>query len=367
MNIKAGIILVLIVLLITNTMESRTLDEITKDGFVRIGCKDSFRPFGFIDNNGKWVGFDIDIAQKLSKNLLREFGVKTKWVKINKSSDRIEFLQNGSVDIVIASFSITPQRKKIISFSTPYYLNEGLVILTHRNRKDIMKIADLVGKKVAVTGRSTGEKYLVNNLKGVKLIPVANDDFAHALLIEGKCDAYFQDKSVCDYHVNHNLDLKIVGPPVTSGNIKDYYGIGLSKDATKLKTYCDNFIAQFKKSGKYDEFLKFWFSREGVKAEKLDKVLSFLSAVAYKLAMPEEGEEANIASELLKNFISSLKRKTYDDLQKDVSIKRKQVFLKNGLVIRKVIILKFGNQYLELIDEHNEHYMIPHTSIQYIK
>lgn len=361
-----GVLLVSIFLNAT-VCSARTFEEILQEGVISIGCKDSFRPFGFIDANGKWVGFDIDIAQKLSQNLLREHGLKTRWVKINKSSDRTEFLQNGTVDIVIASFSITPEREKIISYSIPYFLNEGLVILTHKNREDIKSIQDLSGKKVAVTGRSTGEKYLLEQVKGVNIIPVANDDFAHAMLVSGKCDAYFQDKSVCDYHVNHNLDLKLVGPPVTLDNTKDYYGIGLAKEAVQLKKYCDDFVTALKESGKYDEYIRFWFSHEGVKLEKLDKVLSFLSAVAYKLAMPEEGEDANLAAEILRNFILSLKRKKYEDLVKDAETTRKTVYLNNGVQVRGAILLKMGDKYIELFDENKEYFMIPHTSILYIK
>jgi len=237
------------------------LPEILKRGKIRIACKDSFRPFGYFNENNQWIGFDIDIAKKLAKKLKREFSIEVEWIKVTSSADRIRFLKNNKVDIVIASFSITPERKKVIDFTNSYFYNEGITILVPVENTDINSVRDLANKKILVTAKSTGEAFLRKNIPSTKIIPVPNDDFAIKYLKEGKGDAYIQDKPVCLYHVKESPYFKIVGKPFTLHNVEDHYGFGIKQNSPQLKEYLNKFIAELKLTGEYRKIYTKWFGK----------------------------------------------------------------------------------------------------------
>src|SRR5918997_250620 len=112
-----------------------TLAAVEKRGVVRAGIRFDNPPHSFIADDGNWVGFDVDIAEAVAKQL----GVRLERVRVDELT-RISFLQNGKIDIAVASMSHTHEREAEVDFSQTYLVRKG----------EIAALADLVGKPVGM-------------------------------------------------------------------------------------------------------------------------------------------------------------------------------------------------------------------------
>ncbi len=103
--------------------QSDSWNRIKSDKQITIGLDDTFVPMGFRNNKGKLVGFDVDLANAVFK----ELGVKVKWQQIDWSMKETE-LNNGNIDAIWNGYTITDARKKKVAFSNPYYNNTQLLV-----------------------------------------------------------------------------------------------------------------------------------------------------------------------------------------------------------------------------------------------
>lgn len=133
-----------------------TLDKILKRGKIIVGVKYDAKPFGYLDNKNELVGFDVDLAKYIAKSILGDEN-KIEFKQVTPSN-RILVLNSGKVDMVIATMTITNQRRQVVDFSIPYYFT-CQSILVPKNSK-ITSMSDLNGKKVIVIFGSTAEKKL---------------------------------------------------------------------------------------------------------------------------------------------------------------------------------------------------------------
>ncbi|MCH5304519.1 MAG: transporter substrate-binding domain-containing protein, partial [Ruminococcus sp.] len=106
----------------------RTLDEIKESGTVKIGVFSDKNPFGYVDENGDYQGYDVYFAERIAKDL----GVQVEYVSTEAAS-RIEYLQTGKVDIILANFTVTDERKEEVDFALPY-MNVALGIVSPDSR-----------------------------------------------------------------------------------------------------------------------------------------------------------------------------------------------------------------------------------------
>ena len=141
----------------------RTLDDIKADGTINIGVFSDKAPFGYVDENGEYQGYDVYFANKLAEDL----GVELNFVSTEAAS-RIEYLQTGKVDVILATFTVTPERAEEVDFALPY-MNVALGVVSH----DDNVITDLsqVGAddQVIVISGTTAETYLTKNYPDIKL------------------------------------------------------------------------------------------------------------------------------------------------------------------------------------------------------
>ena len=102
----------------------RSVDDIKKDGTIKIGVFSDKHPFGYVDKNGKYQGYDIELANRIGKDL----GVKVKLVS-TEAANRIEYLKTNKVDIILANFTVTDERKEEVDFALPY-MNVSLGVVS---------------------------------------------------------------------------------------------------------------------------------------------------------------------------------------------------------------------------------------------
>jgi polar amino acid transport system substrate-binding protein len=162
------------------------LDDIKKKGVLVVGTKADYRPFGFLDPSGKIVGFEPDLAADVAKRL----GVTLELVPV-VASNRIQFLQQGKIDMMIATTSDTPERRKIVDIVDPNYYGSGTNVLAPKSA-GLKSWEGLRGKKVCLIQGAFYNKELQEKY-GVDGVAFPGTAEAYAALKNGNCVAFAYD------------------------------------------------------------------------------------------------------------------------------------------------------------------------------
>ncbi len=178
---------------------SNSLEEIQKTGVLRVGVGVNMAPFSKLDEEG-FDGFEVKLAKEIGRRIFDDKKGRVELVGINVK-DRIPALQNNKVDIIIRAFSVTKERRKLVDFSTPYFLTD-IAIMTRKEDK-IKGIASLRGRKILAGEGSVGHKRL-------KEIPDVEIVLCHGLkncvekLENKEADGFINDNTILlGYIVNH--------------------------------------------------------------------------------------------------------------------------------------------------------------------
>lgn len=141
----------------------RTLDEIKEDGTINIGVFSDKNPFGYVDENGEYQGYDVYFANRIGEDL----GVDVNFVS-TEAANRIEYLQTGKVDIILANFTVTEERAEEVDFALPY-MNVALGVVSPDD-KVIESLDDWNSDdQMIVISGTTAEPYLIENYPDIPL------------------------------------------------------------------------------------------------------------------------------------------------------------------------------------------------------
>lgn len=141
----------------------RTVDEIKASGTINIGVFSDKSPFGYVDENGSYQGYDVYFANRIGEDL----GVKINYVS-TEAANRIEYLQTGKVDIILANFTVTEERAQEVDFALPY-MNVALGVVSPDDAV-IRTLEDIQPEdQVIVISGTTAETYLTKNYPNIKL------------------------------------------------------------------------------------------------------------------------------------------------------------------------------------------------------
>jgi YaeC family lipoprotein len=141
----------------------RTVDEIKKSGTINIGVFSDKSPFGYVDENGEYQGYDVYFGNRIGEDL----GVEINYVS-TEAANRIEYLQTGKVDIILANFTVTEERAQEVDFALPY-MNVALGVVSPED--NVITSLDELGAddEVIVISGTTAETYLEKNYPNIKL------------------------------------------------------------------------------------------------------------------------------------------------------------------------------------------------------
>lgn len=166
----------------------RTVEQIKKSKVLKVAVFSDKKPFGYVDEYGKYQGYDIYFAERIAKDL----GVKIKYVPVEAAA-RVEVLETGKVDITLANFTVTPARAEKVDFALPY-MKCALGVVS--NEKDLIrKPADLNGKTLIVSKGTTAETYFTENFPEVKLLKFDQYSEAYNALLDGRGVALSTDNT----------------------------------------------------------------------------------------------------------------------------------------------------------------------------
>ena len=234
----------------------RTVDQIKESGEITIGVFSDKNPFGYVDNDGKFQGYDVYFAERIAKDL----GVELKLVPVEAAS-RVEFLETAKVDIILANFTVTDERKEKVDFSLPY-MKVALGVVSP-DSAIITDAEQLNGKTLIVVKGTTAESYFTENYPDVKLQKYDEYNEAYSALQDGRGDAFSTDNTeVLAWSMNNpgfTVGVESLGstdaiaPAVTKGNetllnwindeitaLADEQFFHADYDATLASVYGDN-------------------------------------------------------------------------------------------------------------------------------
>ncbi len=157
----------------------RTVEKIKKSGAIKIAVFSDKKPFGYVDEYGKYQGYDVYFGDRIAKDL----GVKVKYVPVEAAA-RVEVLQTGKVDLVLANFTVTPERAEKVDFALPY-MKCALGVVSNENDY-ITDVEQLKGKTLIVSKGTTAETYFTNNYPEVNLLKFDQYSEAYNALLDGR-------------------------------------------------------------------------------------------------------------------------------------------------------------------------------------
>ncbi len=222
-----------------------TMAELAEAGSITVGTKFDQPLFGLVGPSGVPEGFDVEIAKIIASELgIEEDGIE--WVE-TVSANREPFIQNGQVDIVVATYTINDKRKEVVDFAGPYYM-AGQSILVLADNEDIESEDDLTGQPVcSVTGSTPAAK-----LAEIGAEPVLTDTYTNCLepLRSGQVVAVSTDNVIlAGLAAQNEGEFKVVGEPFT----EEPYGIGLAKDDTEFRDWINDVLEEAYEDGRYEE------------------------------------------------------------------------------------------------------------------
>lgn len=166
----------------------RTLDEIKKSGKIVIGVFSDKAPFGYVDENGEYQGYDIYFAERIAKDL----GVKAEYISTDPAS-RVEYAATGKADLILANFTVTEERAEQVDFALPY-MKVKLGVVSPDNAL-VTDVEQLNGKTLIVVKGTTAETYFEKNYPDVTLQKYDEYADAYNALLDGRGDAFSTDNT----------------------------------------------------------------------------------------------------------------------------------------------------------------------------
>lgn len=220
----------------TESKPYRSIAEIKKSGELIIGVFSDKAPFGYIDKNGNYRGYDIYFAERLAKDL----GVKPKYISL-EPANRTEYAKTGKVDIILANFTMTKERAEQVDFALPY-MKVAIGVVSPENQ-NITSVEQLKGKKLIVAKGTTAETYFTENHPEIELLKFDQYAETYNALLDKRGDAFSTDNTEVLAWAMKNPEYKVgithlgkdevIAPAVQKGNkeLLDYINNEIKESA----------------------------------------------------------------------------------------------------------------------------------------
>jgi putative glutamine transport system substrate-binding protein len=230
------------------------MDAVKQRGKLVAGVKYDSKPFGYLDTDGQLKGFDIDMMHELAKRILGDAdAVEFQQVL---SSTRVIAINSGSVDVVAATMTITPDREKVIDFSKSYFTAHQAVIVPIGS--PVEKLDDLQGKTVLFVMGTTSERNIRSRLPQAKYIGFKTSTDAFSALKAGRGDAMTTDDTILSGFLADTCGFR----PLAERLSDEPYGLGFRQDpnssTSSLRQRVDRELAAMEKDGTLENLKRKW-------------------------------------------------------------------------------------------------------------
>lgn len=221
----------------------RSIADIKQSGKLIIGVFSDKAPFGYIDKDGNYQGYDVYFAERLAKDL----GVKAEYISL-EPANRVEYAKTGKVDIVLANFTVTKERAEQVDFALPY-MKVALGVVSPA-KDNITSIDQLKDKLLIVAKGTTAETYFAKHHPEVKLLKFDQYTETFNALLDGRGAAFSTDNTEVLAWAMKNPDFKV---GITSLGDLDTIAPAVQKENKELLAYIND---EIKKLGAENFFHK---------------------------------------------------------------------------------------------------------------
>jgi len=240
---------IIIFLLFTQFLFSKSLEKIILDEYIRVGVKFEYKPFAFINEEGKIDGFEIDLI----KSMMDRLNIRVKFIEVS-SKNKEKMLLDDKIDILLAGMIPQENQNSGMSFSKPYFFDEQIILVN--NKEKINSFSDLKGKYV---GAIKGSTHLENFLKiqpDVTSISFTQYPQLISALTHNNIDAVTADSSWAKEQMKmHDGKFKILDDVISTNK----YSIALKSDNVDLKKTINSLFEKISNDKTYENIYKKWF------------------------------------------------------------------------------------------------------------
>ncbi len=230
----------------------QTVDELLRRKKIVVGMLVDIPPFGSMGPDQKPVGYDADVAALMAKYM----GVDLELVPVT-GPNRIPYLLTNRVDVLVATFGITPERAKQVWFSIPYSVLE--VVLMGARKHNVSSLADAKGLRIAVARASTQDLVLTQQATGAQMLRFDDDATAGQALIAGRADLLGCNHMQARQLAADNPALELENKVVLS---RQWQGITLRRGQTDLLQWVNTFLYFVKNNGELNAINRKWFDAD---------------------------------------------------------------------------------------------------------
>ena len=234
---------------------TNSVSAIKRRGYLRVAVFGDLPPYGWVNSQGKRVGYDVYLAHRMAKDL----GVKLRFIQVN-ANNRVDTLNSNKADIILANFTKTPEREKVVSWAAPY-MKVSVGVISTKN-KPITTAKQLQNNSLIVTKGTTAETYFTKQ-KGVNLLKFDSKTQQFNALKNGRAAALADDNSYLYAWVKRNpkytVGIKTIGP-------NQYIAPAVKKGNKSLQRWASREIRSLNEEGffekDYNQELKPYFGKE---------------------------------------------------------------------------------------------------------
>lgn len=225
----------------------------SQEKVMRVGAETTYPPMEFNDN-GKYIGFDIDLTEAIAKKM----GYKYEFKSMGFDA-LIPALKSNDIDVVASAVNPTPERAQAVSFSDVYLNEGGFVVVVPKNKTDITSMDSLANKTIAAQ-IGTVPADMSKKVSGATVKEIDSISQIFNELKAGTADATILDAAVARYYLAQGADkdLKIVGEPTKS----DGFVMLFRKDDKNMQEAVNKALKELKDDGTYQQIYDKWFKNK---------------------------------------------------------------------------------------------------------
>ncbi|MBI2955535.1 MAG: amino acid ABC transporter substrate-binding protein [Chloroflexi bacterium] len=246
-----AMVVVVVISCAPKVVEDKSLQRVKEAGELIVGIDPSYPPFAAIDGQGRLVGYDVDLAEYVA----RQLGVRAGFVSIDIGS-----IQDGLLakkfDVIVSSLPPFPEFTKKISYSRPYF-NAGQVLVVNEETDNAAGLDDLDGKTLGVEGGSAADvemRKLVGQSLDIAIRPYQTAEALLSTLKAGGVDAAAVDVVTAMEFARREKGVKIIGKPLTM----EPFVIAVRRDDAALLNEIDGALFEAENDGTADTLLQKW-------------------------------------------------------------------------------------------------------------
>lgn len=255
----------LLLLLTWQAGHALSLAEIKQNDRIRIGVFGDKPPFGYIDEQGQNQGFDVEIARALAQDLLGDAN-KVEFV-LTEAANRVEYLKSNKVDLILANFTQTAEREKVVDFAQPY-MKVALGVVSHQDQP-VKSLEDLKNATLLVNKGTTADAYFSKHHPELKVLKFDQNTETFDALKDGRGIALAHDNALLWAWAKENPNYQV---GIASLGEIEYIAPAVKKGESEWLQWVNEEIQTLKKDGRlkaaYEKTLKPVYG-DSVKAEDL--------------------------------------------------------------------------------------------------